>query len=366
MERVYIGNLLQRFRTFHTSLTPNEKKCYEHLRNVGRTFGFAIIELPEELRNTICCFYLLMRILDTVEDSKSIPDAQKIHICQTFYETIVVDREILPMVDNPACKKLIEDIDCVKIMMETLTEERKRIIIDSLKTCGEGMAEFVLISEIHDMETLDRYCHHVAGIVGIGLGKIFSTYETEYPFLASPTVNVLSNHNGLLLQKTNILRDFQEDSVRGKKFWPYPRDELLTLPTEQGAMAKFILHTLENHLPPTITNLSLVKSQKIFFSCASPSVLAVATLVECYNNPVVFTDKKVKVSMEVMEFIASNLGSPEKFMNLIFHFIDRLKLKITSENTLQTLDNLKEKCRLAFERGATLTSELLSEEGMKK
>ena len=63
-----------------------------------------------------------------------------------------------------------------------------------------------------------QYCHYVAGLVGIGLSRLFSASELEDKIVGEDTE--LANSMGLFLQKTNIIRDYLEDNVEGREFWP--------------------------------------------------------------------------------------------------------------------------------------------------
>lgn len=63
-----------------------------------------------------------------------------------------------------------------------------------------------------------QYCHYVAGLVGIGLSRLFSASELEDPIVGQDTE--LANSMGLFLQKTNIIRDYLEDQLEGREFWP--------------------------------------------------------------------------------------------------------------------------------------------------
>lgn len=63
-----------------------------------------------------------------------------------------------------------------------------------------------------------QYCHYVAGLVGIGLSKLFSASQLEDPQVGQDTE--LANSMGLFLQKTNIIRDYLEDTQEGRNFWP--------------------------------------------------------------------------------------------------------------------------------------------------
>lgn len=63
-----------------------------------------------------------------------------------------------------------------------------------------------------------QYCHYVAGLVGVGLSKLFSASKLEDPEVGQDTE--LANSMGLFLQKTNIIRDYLEDTQEGRAFWP--------------------------------------------------------------------------------------------------------------------------------------------------
>lgn len=63
-----------------------------------------------------------------------------------------------------------------------------------------------------------QYCHYVAGLVGVGLSRLFSASLLEDPEVGRDTE--LANSMGLFLQKTNIIRDYLEDQQEGRAFWP--------------------------------------------------------------------------------------------------------------------------------------------------
>lgn len=63
-----------------------------------------------------------------------------------------------------------------------------------------------------------QYCHYVAGLVGIGLSRLFSASGLECEEVGQD--HKLANSMGLFLQKTNIIRDYLEDVQEGRYFWP--------------------------------------------------------------------------------------------------------------------------------------------------
>lgn len=54
--------------------------------------------------------------------------------------------------------------------------------------------------------------------MGIGLSQLFSASELEDPVVGHDIE--LANSMGLFLQKTNIIRDYLEDQLDGREFWP--------------------------------------------------------------------------------------------------------------------------------------------------
>lgn len=131
---------------------------------------------------------------------------------------------------------------------------------------------------------------------------------------------------GLMLQKTNILRDFREDVDQGRLFWPReiwgsispsPKNEKaqerqvqswsgtgFSKPTEMydpknrtkalWALSAMTLDTLR-HAVSSLDYLSLLKTQSVFNFCAIPQSMAMATLAVCFMNPTVF-ERNVKIS----------------------------------------------------------------------
>lgn len=64
----------------------------------------------------------------------------------------------------------------------------------------EGGLQVVTVAEYN------LYCHYVAGLVGVGLSQLFAASGLEDAQFAD--LEGLSNHMGLFLQKTNIIRDY--------------------------------------------------------------------------------------------------------------------------------------------------------------
>jgi len=148
------------------------------------------------------------------------------------------------------------------------------------------------------VEDLDLYCHYVAGLVGEGLSRLFAASKKEAPWIASQLS--LSNSCGLLLQKTNILRDYSEDCDEKRYFWPKEiwapygfkditqiRDPAMR---EQGmwTLSAMTLDALR-HSTDALDYLTLLKNQSVFNFVAIPATMAMATLALCFMNEAVLT-----------------------------------------------------------------------------
>ena len=152
------------------------------------------------------------------------------------------------------------------------------------------------VAEVGSIADYDLYCHYVAGLVGEGLSGLFSSSGKERPWLAQQLT--LSNSMGLLLQKTNILRDIHEDVMDGRGFWPRAiwskygfnsMKELIDPSREKEAMWVASEMTLDalRHATDALDYLTLLKCQSVFNFVAIPAVMAIATLDRCYMNPLI-------------------------------------------------------------------------------
>lgn len=105
-------------------------------------------------------------------------------------------------------------IDC----FSGLAEPYQAVIADITQRMGNGMAKFIESHECKTIAEYDEYCYYVAGLVGIGLTRMFAIIDAVDSTFC--TKEYLSTSMGLFLQKTNIIRDYLEDIEEGRTFWP--------------------------------------------------------------------------------------------------------------------------------------------------
>ncbi|WBW72421.1 farnesyldiphosphate:farnesyldiphosphatefarnesyltransferase (squalene synthase) Erg9 [Schizosaccharomyces osmophilus] len=291
------------------------RQCYIFLDKTSRSFSAVIKTLPDQLREAIMLFYLILRALDTVEDDMTLPLDKKIPILRSFHEKIEQKgwnfQESGP---NEKDREVLVKFDIVISEFLKLDEGYRNVIRKSTREMGEGMAHYVTLSGKNDgfsvstVHDYDQYCHYVAGLVGIGLSRLFAESQLEDPEFAHAVT--ISNSLGLFLQKTNIIRDYREDFDDNRHFWPKEiwskyvtnfgefcqpenSEKALTCLSEMTANAL-------THATDALTYIASLQDQKIFNFVAIPQVMAIATLSVVFRNPTVFqTNVKIRKGQAV-------------------------------------------------------------------
>lgn len=282
--------------------------CDEILVKVSRSFAAVIRQLPSTMLVDILVFYLVLRALDTIEDDTTSFPTQEVKIKHllNFHKSALVDPSwTMDGVGEGDEKLLLQKFDKCHGVFTKLSDTSKRVIIDITQRMATGMAEFVdkdLGQGTIDVDQYNRYCHFVAGLVGEGLSRLFAASGLEKASFASEIF--LSDQMGLFLQKTNIIRDYLEDYVDHRAFWPqtiwkkYSKTGELGYFTKQNdpevrdqsleCLNELVTDALEL-APDCLFYLSKLGCSEIFRFCAIPQVMAIATLNYCYSNPNVFT-----------------------------------------------------------------------------
>eukprot|EP00878_Enallax_costatus_P022101 GHUV01023436.1.p1 GENE.GHUV01023436.1~~GHUV01023436.1.p1 ORF type:complete len:325 (+),score=79.94 GHUV01023436.1:206-1180(+) len=276
---------------------PKLAFCYDMLNRVSRSFAIVIQQLPNPLRDAICVFYLVLRGLDTVEDDMAIPDGVKLPALYSFHEKIY-ERGFHMKCGAGEYVRLMAEFGTVVDVFLSLDKHFQEVIADITQKMGEGMAEFIQ-KEVETVADYDLYCHYVAGLVGVGLSQLFASSGLESAQYAH--ADVLSNHMGLLLQKTNIIRDYLEDineEPKARMFWPreiwgeYAQQlEDFKLQQNRIKAVQCLNHMVCNalhHLPHCIKYMQGLQDRDVFRFCAIPQIMAMGTLALCYNSGRVF------------------------------------------------------------------------------
>ncbi|XP_030054580.1 squalene synthase isoform X1 [Microcaecilia unicolor] len=319
------------------SISDSLKTCYKYLNETSRSFAAVIQALDGELRHAVCIFYLVLRALDTIEDDMTIALETKIPMLHDFH-TYLYQPEWRYVESKEKDRQVLEDFPTISLEFRSLAKNYQDVITDICHKMGVGMAEF-LEKKVETLQEWDKYCHYVAGLVGIGLSRLFSASELEDPVVGQDAE--LSNSMGLFLQKTNIIRDYLEDQLEGREFWPrevwskYAKKLSDLAKPENIDMAVQCMNELVtnalHHVPDVLTYLSRLKNQSVFNFCAIPQMMAIATLAACYNNQQVFKGV-VKIRKGQAVTVMMDATNMQAVKAIIYQYADEIYQKIPLSN----------------------------------
>lgn len=206
-----------------------------HLDAVSRSFALCIPQLDAPFGPQVALSYLLLRVLDTVEDAPfADPRVQQRQF--SAFRQFLAERPTAAQVDAfrasfPAAitdgeRKLLADTLAFLEDYHQLPAAPRAIVCSAIDRMAQGMAAYARRPaplRLLDLEDVSRYCCIVAGVVGELLTRLWALGG------ANPPKMLHAYHFGLFLQKVNILKDQAEDEAAGRFFVPDRRELLGSL-----------------------------------------------------------------------------------------------------------------------------------------
>lgn len=334
---------------------PHWAFCYITLRKVSRSFALVIQQLPSDLRDVVCVYYLVLRALDTVEDDTSLATEVRVPILRNFY-CHFYDPEWHFSCGTKAFKVLMDQFHHVSTAFLDLGKNYQEVIKDITKRMGEGMAKF-LCKEVETIDDYNEYCHYAAGLCGLGLSKLFYTSGRED--LAPKSLSISM---GLFLQKISIIRDYLEDINEVPKcrmFWPRQIwskyvNKLEDFKYEENSVkAVQCLNEMVNnallHAEDCLTYMSNLRDPAIFQFCAIPQIINMGNLTMYYNNADIF-----KGVVEMRRGLCAKIIDQTRTMADVyiafFDFCCIMESKVDRDdpnatNTLKRIEAISKTCR---------------------
>lgn len=203
------------------------------LEGVSRTFALTIPALPDTLQRVVGNAYLLCRIADTVEDEPSLAGPDRRRFAEMFAEVVRGEgnaegfaRELRPRLSGstlPAERELVGLTAEVVRITHSFDAPQRAALARCVTIMAEGMAEFQEGREstgLADQAEMDRYCYHVAGVVGEMLTELFCLHLPAELGPQRDQMLALGRSFGQGLQMTNILKDVWADFERGYCWLP--------------------------------------------------------------------------------------------------------------------------------------------------
>lgn len=215
-----------------------------HLDAVSRSFALCIPQLDLPFGPRVALSYLLLRVLDTVEDS-AFPDRRvqqrQFDAFRQFLagrpsrEEVEAFRSAFPPGITDGERRLLADTEAFIEDYHGLPAEPRAIVGSAIDRMAQGMAAYARRPaplRLLDLEDVSRYCCIVAGVVGELLTRLWALGGGQPPRMLN------AYRFGLFLQKVNILKDQAEDEAVGRFLVPDRREILASLRLDaEGALA---------------------------------------------------------------------------------------------------------------------------------
>ncbi len=211
----------------HNPLTYQQQA----LLGVSRTFALTIPQLPEPLHTVIGNAYLLCRIADTVEDEPRLTAVQKERFLASFVDVVAgrtaagdFATELHPLLSDAtseAERDLVAHTETVVTLTQGLRRRQRGALLRCVRIMATGMAEFSTLSArgLSTMQALDRYCYHVAGVVGETITELLCEYSDEIAWRGRHLRERAADF-GRGLQLVNVIKDLWEDRAQGVCWLP--------------------------------------------------------------------------------------------------------------------------------------------------
>jgi phytoene synthase len=177
-------------------MSPDEY-CQQKTVQSGSSFYYSFLFLPPERRRAITALYAFCREVDDTVDEAT--DGSVARIKLAWWRT-EVSKMYSGTPTHPVMLALQPHIAPYK-----LEEKHLLAIVD-------GMEMDLDQSRYLDYPGLQRYCWHVAGVVGILSASIFG--------YTNPQTLAYAEKLGLAFQLTNIIRDVGDDARKGRIYLP--------------------------------------------------------------------------------------------------------------------------------------------------
>jgi 15-cis-phytoene synthase len=163
----------------------------ETTQRVARTFALACRLLPRDVRDDVYRLYLVFRTLDDAVDNGEPDAAGRLAAVEAW------------AAGEPAAGREVRVLDALA--------RRHPLPRDEFAEFCAGMRDDLAGRPILDEAELDRYCYRVAGTVGIVMAHVLGMHDPQRAVSAAAAL-------GMAMQRTNILRDIDEDLGAGRVY----------------------------------------------------------------------------------------------------------------------------------------------------
>ncbi|HEU4656282.1 MAG TPA: squalene/phytoene synthase family protein [Capillimicrobium sp.] len=165
-------------------------------RRAARTFSLACRLLPRDVRDDVYLLYLVFRRLDDAVDEGE-PDAEERLAAVEAWAAGAAGR-------GPASRE-------ARVLEELA--RRHPLPRSAFADFCRGMRDDLERVPVETEDDLDRYCYRVAGTVGVVMAHMLGMRDAARALPAAAAL-------GMAMQRTNVLRDIDEDLAVGRVYVP--------------------------------------------------------------------------------------------------------------------------------------------------
>jgi len=304
-------------------------KCWGILPNVSRSFALCIKVLPAPLNRQMMVSYLVFRVIDTVEDSKSPLRLKKRLFCG--FLSLLSGRKaddaasakcsarMLSGLDYTYEKELLESLPALVRAFFSLPAGARKAIRGRARVMARGMYEFQK-RPIETFADQDRYSYYVAGIIGHLFNDLLE-FNGIITHALRRRLSRFARKFGLALQKVNILRDIADDVASHRYYWPkrllakygLAYSNICSAANREKALAvlREQIEDARGYIGAAMQYILLLpkKALQVRMFCLIPLFMAIESYVKCMDNSDVFeAGAKVKISRERVGDIVAKSG----------------------------------------------------------
>ena len=288
--------------------------CRGIARSQAKNFYYGFLVLPKRKRQALCAVYAFMRRCDDISDDPQLQIDDRRLKLDAWVDAFHAAQAGFPT-DDPVLIALTDAQRRFHIPLGLLDGLAFGTAMDVPEQQEEAptQPQSGLQIQYRSFQDLERYCYHVASVVGLVCIRIFGYTD--------PAAEPLAEKCGLAFQLTNIIRDVKEDAGLGRIYLP---DEDLQ---QFGISASELSGTPD---PVRVRPLLEVEAQRAFENyragehllplISEDSQPALWVLVTIYRS---LLEKIVRLNYDVFSRRVS-LTTREKLMILSKGFLKRI------------------------------------------
>jgi farnesyl-diphosphate farnesyltransferase len=288
------------------------------VKKVSRSFALSLLWLPKPQRNAVGLTYCLARYADTLTDSGSWSQDERLAHLESWENAIFAKDSARWQLKGSLGKFSSEDAaflaDGAEFLRAFFAEEERyqEYGREVLKTLMQGM-KFDLksfsgtspdkpIYGCKDEATFDYYCHLIAGCVGRYWVQMFELPEDLELFAVA---------YGKALQRINVIRDVVEDWNRGRVYLPKTQLHVFRLDTKEPWRGADWRRFTEKYFDETKRLLISARNfcqaipnaqKRVRFASMMPLMIGLETIHAMQSAP--SWEKRIKISRSQVRSLA--------------------------------------------------------------